>query len=262
MTDPLAPLTSADSTDVSDPDAAAFVEAYAALEDFLAAHPDGLPPKLVAVYGQDVRECRRLWDAARTPDRLRTGLPHTCGGDGSRRGSGLPGRALAAEALDEAATDVAGVGAAYVLRAPIGQVAPPSRAGRDPRSCGHPGRPPEEEGVERAPPPSRSQAECGQRPTLGRLLDRGGDPAPSVRPSRQPRRPGKVGNVEVGRHGLQDQRRTGSFMSRRDEQPALVAPRPTCAARSGVASAAGRSSRPGPRPSGAAPTSCQRLRAT
>jgi hypothetical protein len=24
-----------------------------------------LPPELVAVYGQDVRECRRLWDAAR-----------------------------------------------------------------------------------------------------------------------------------------------------------------------------------------------------
>ena len=39
---------------------------FAALEDFLAAHPDGLPPELVAVYGQDVRECRRLWDAART----------------------------------------------------------------------------------------------------------------------------------------------------------------------------------------------------
>ena len=65
VTDPLAPLTSADSTDVSDPDTAAFVESYAALEDFLAAHPEGLPPELVAVYGQDVRECRRLWDAAR-----------------------------------------------------------------------------------------------------------------------------------------------------------------------------------------------------
>lgn len=65
VTDPLAPLTSAGSTDVSDPDTAAFLEAYAALEDLLAAHPDGLPPSLVAVYGQDVRECRRLWDAAR-----------------------------------------------------------------------------------------------------------------------------------------------------------------------------------------------------
>ncbi|GIM64951.1 hypothetical protein Pve01_84680 [Planomonospora venezuelensis] len=65
VTDPLAPLTSAGSTDVSDPDTAAFLEAYAALEDFLAAHPAGLPPSLVAVYGQDVRDCRRLWDAAR-----------------------------------------------------------------------------------------------------------------------------------------------------------------------------------------------------
>ena len=65
VTDPLAPLTSAGSTDVSDPDTAAFLEAYAALEDLLAAHPDGLPPSLVAVYGQDVRDCRRLWDAAR-----------------------------------------------------------------------------------------------------------------------------------------------------------------------------------------------------
>ena len=95
----LALLTSADSTDVSDPDTAAFVEAYAALEDFLAAHPDGLPPELVAVYGQDVRECRRLWDAARA--RTSEGhFPDTCGGGDS--GSGLPGRALAAEALDEA----------------------------------------------------------------------------------------------------------------------------------------------------------------
>ena len=65
VTDPLAPLTSAGSTDVSDPDTAAFLEAYAALEDLLAAHPAGLPPSLVAVYGQDVRDCRRLWDAAR-----------------------------------------------------------------------------------------------------------------------------------------------------------------------------------------------------
>jgi hypothetical protein len=66
VTDPLAPLTAADSTDVAEPDTAAFLEAYAALEDFVAAHPQGLPPELVAVYGQDVRECRRLWDAART----------------------------------------------------------------------------------------------------------------------------------------------------------------------------------------------------
>ena len=66
MTGPLAPLTSADSTDVADPDTAAFLEAYAALEDFVAAHPEGLAPELVAVHGQDVRECRRLWDAART----------------------------------------------------------------------------------------------------------------------------------------------------------------------------------------------------
>lgn len=65
VTDPLAPHTSTASTDVSDPDTAAFLESYAALEDLLAAHPDGLPPELVAVYGQDVRECRRLWDAAR-----------------------------------------------------------------------------------------------------------------------------------------------------------------------------------------------------
>ena len=65
VTDPLAPLTSAGSTDVSDPDTAAFLEAYAALEDLLTAHPAGLPPSLVAVYGQDVRDCRRLWDAAR-----------------------------------------------------------------------------------------------------------------------------------------------------------------------------------------------------
>ena len=36
-----------------------------ARRDVGAAHPDGLPPELVAVYGQDVRECRRLWDAAR-----------------------------------------------------------------------------------------------------------------------------------------------------------------------------------------------------
>jgi hypothetical protein len=65
VTDPLAPLTSTASTDVTDPDTAAFLESYAALEDFLATHPDGLAPELVAVYGQDVRECRRLWDAAR-----------------------------------------------------------------------------------------------------------------------------------------------------------------------------------------------------
>lgn len=65
VTDPLAPLTTAASTDVADPDTAAFLESYAALEDLLAAHPAGLPPELVAVYGQDVRECRRLWDAAR-----------------------------------------------------------------------------------------------------------------------------------------------------------------------------------------------------
>jgi hypothetical protein len=65
VTDPPAPHTSTASTDVSDPDTAAFLESYAALEDLLAAHPDGLPPSLVAVYGQDVRECRRLWDAAR-----------------------------------------------------------------------------------------------------------------------------------------------------------------------------------------------------
>jgi hypothetical protein len=65
VTDPLAPLTSTASTDVSDPDTAAFLESYAALEDLLAAHPDGLPPELVAVYGEDVRECRRLWDTAR-----------------------------------------------------------------------------------------------------------------------------------------------------------------------------------------------------
>ena len=45
--------------------AASGLESYAALEDLVAAHPDGLPPELVAVYGQDVRECRRLWDAAR-----------------------------------------------------------------------------------------------------------------------------------------------------------------------------------------------------
>ncbi len=66
VTDPLAPLTSSASTDVSDPDTAAFLEAYTALEDLLAAQPDGLPAELVAVYGQDVRACRRLWDAART----------------------------------------------------------------------------------------------------------------------------------------------------------------------------------------------------
>jgi hypothetical protein len=65
VTDPLAPLTSAASTDVADPDTAAFLESYAALEDLLAANPEGLPPSMVAVYGQDVRECRRLWDAAR-----------------------------------------------------------------------------------------------------------------------------------------------------------------------------------------------------
>lgn len=65
VTDPLAPLTTAASTDVADPDTAAFLESYAALEDLLAAHPEGLPPELVAVYGQDVRACRRLWDAAR-----------------------------------------------------------------------------------------------------------------------------------------------------------------------------------------------------
>jgi hypothetical protein len=66
LTDPLAPLTSASSTDVADPETAAFLESYAALEDLLVAHPDGLPPERVAVYGQDVRECRRLWDAARS----------------------------------------------------------------------------------------------------------------------------------------------------------------------------------------------------
>jgi hypothetical protein len=66
LTDPLAPLTSPGSTDVSDPETAAFLESYAALEDLLAAHPDGLPPGLVAVYGEDVRECRRRWDAARS----------------------------------------------------------------------------------------------------------------------------------------------------------------------------------------------------
>ena len=65
LTDPLSPLTSEDSTDVADPRTAAFLEQYAALEDLVATHPDGLPPELVAVYGQDVRECRRLWDAAR-----------------------------------------------------------------------------------------------------------------------------------------------------------------------------------------------------
>ncbi|MCF6378570.1 hypothetical protein L2K70_13240 [Nocardioides KLBMP 9356] len=65
LTDPLSPLTSEDSTDVADPRTAAFLESYAALEDLVAAHPAGLPPELVAVYGQDVRECRRLWDAAR-----------------------------------------------------------------------------------------------------------------------------------------------------------------------------------------------------
>jgi len=65
LTDPLSPLISEDSTDVADPRTAAFLERYAALEDLVSAHPDGLPPELVAVYGQDVRECRRLWDAAR-----------------------------------------------------------------------------------------------------------------------------------------------------------------------------------------------------
>jgi hypothetical protein len=65
LTDPLASLGAA-STDVADPDTAAFLESYAALEDFLAAHPDGVPADLVALYGQDVRECRRRWDAARS----------------------------------------------------------------------------------------------------------------------------------------------------------------------------------------------------
>lgn len=65
LTDPLAPLSSADATDVADPETAAFLEGYAALEDLVAAHPDGLPAALVRVYGDDVRECRRLWDAAR-----------------------------------------------------------------------------------------------------------------------------------------------------------------------------------------------------
>jgi hypothetical protein len=66
LTDPLAPLTAADSTDVADPETAAFLESYSALEDLVAAHPDGLPVELVRVYGDDVRECRRLWDAARS----------------------------------------------------------------------------------------------------------------------------------------------------------------------------------------------------
>lgn len=66
LTDPLAPLTAAQSTDVADPDTAAFLESYSALEDLVAAHPDGLPVELVRVYGDDVRECRRLWDAARS----------------------------------------------------------------------------------------------------------------------------------------------------------------------------------------------------
>ncbi|MBC2932018.1 hypothetical protein [Nocardioides sp. zg-1228] len=65
LTDPLASLAPAAATDVADPDTAAFLESYAALEDFLAAHPRGVPPGLVAVYGEDVRECRRRWDAAR-----------------------------------------------------------------------------------------------------------------------------------------------------------------------------------------------------
>lgn len=66
LTDPLRSLTSAGSTDVADPDTAAFLESYAALEDLLVAHSDALPPELVAVYGEDVRQCRRLWDAARS----------------------------------------------------------------------------------------------------------------------------------------------------------------------------------------------------
>ncbi len=65
LTDPLAPHSSAASTDVAEPETAAFLESYSVLEDLVAAHPDGLPAELVAVYGQDVRECRRLWDAAR-----------------------------------------------------------------------------------------------------------------------------------------------------------------------------------------------------
>jgi len=51
---------------VSEPATAAFLESYAASEDLLVAHPDGLPPELIAVYGDDVRECRRRWDAARS----------------------------------------------------------------------------------------------------------------------------------------------------------------------------------------------------
>jgi hypothetical protein len=69
LADPLTSVTSSQSasrsTDVRDPETAAFLESYAALEDLLAAHPDGLPPALVGVYGEDVRECRRLWDGAR-----------------------------------------------------------------------------------------------------------------------------------------------------------------------------------------------------
>lgn len=66
LTDPLSPLTAAGSTDVADPETAAFLESYAALEDLVAAHPDGLPAELVRVYGDDVRECRRRWDLARS----------------------------------------------------------------------------------------------------------------------------------------------------------------------------------------------------
>ena len=65
LVDPLAPFTSEASTDTSEPRTAAFLESYLALEDLLATHPDGLPAERVAVYGQDVRECRRLWDTAR-----------------------------------------------------------------------------------------------------------------------------------------------------------------------------------------------------
>ena len=66
LTDPLAPLTAASSTDVADPETAAFLESYSRIEDLVSTHPDGLPAELVGVYGEDVRECRRLWDAART----------------------------------------------------------------------------------------------------------------------------------------------------------------------------------------------------
>ena len=63
------PLATSASTDVADPETAAFLESYAALEDLVAAHPSGLPVELVAVYGEDVRECRRLWDTARSAAR-------------------------------------------------------------------------------------------------------------------------------------------------------------------------------------------------